>query len=139
MILKTLTYFSLLVTWVYLSVMCAVFARQLLNVPGNGIFDSPLAIAIGVAMSSVVVGLLVYLVHAGFRRRARHAPGPIYLCRSCGYDLRGVTDATACPECGAEITEARRTLLRVMRERGIDASAGTPKVRASRQPLAGKG
>lgn len=33
---------------------------------------------------------------------------PPYLCVDCGYDLRGISHAERCPECGARIPDAAR-------------------------------
>lgn len=54
----------------------------------------------------IIVVLMVFggpaaLVFVFLTKRigARHASTRLYICRRCGYDLRGLTEAR-CPECG---------------------------------------
>lgn len=40
---------------------------------------------------------------------AEHGADDVPRCSACGYDLRGIQGNT-CPECGADVEEARRTV-----------------------------
>jgi len=122
-ILRVLSYFSLFVIWVCLSAMCAVGASMLFGMTGSTVYGSWRSIVIGAVLGTILTAMLGYLMLTGHRMRRGRVLGPIYLCRSCGYDLRGAVGASACPECGYPISESRQSLLRVMHERGVADAA----------------
>ena len=119
MTMRWLSYFSLFIIWVCMSAMCAVGVRVVFGLQGSTIYGSWKAIVLGIAIGSAITLPLAFLMFTGHRMRRKRMWGPMYMCRGCGYDLRGALTASACPECGREITESRRALIRVMLERDV--------------------
>lgn len=126
--MRKLSYFSLFCIWVSMCAFCAIAARVNLNLPGGSIYGSPKAVAIGVGVGSLFVLPMAYLMFTGHKMRRKRALGPIWVCKACGYDLRGAIGANACPECGHSVSESRRSMLQVMHERGL--SDTSPRKRA---------
>jgi predicted RNA-binding Zn-ribbon protein involved in translation (DUF1610 family) len=118
-LMRGLSYFSLIVIWACLCGLCAFGVRVIFNLHGSTVYGAWQAIVIGFGVGTAITAPLAYLMLTGHRMRRRRMLGPIYLCRSCGYDLREAADSRSCPECGRVLTDARRSLLRVMQERGV--------------------
>ena len=67
-----------------------------------------LAIAVYFMIFHSALYMLIILVHSIGVRRGVWPPVPKFdwsICRSCGYDLRGLGNA-ACPECGRKLTQS---------------------------------
>ncbi len=69
-------------------------------------------LALGFGSSLLTIGLVAYLIH--FNRKVKAIrlvmAAQDRLCPQCRYDLQGslAANATACPECGCEITDQFR-------------------------------
>ena len=115
--IRKLSYFSLFVIWVYLCAFFAVIFSHARNLSGNAIYGSPTpiaAIAAGIVAGSAFTAPLAIVMFTTRRMVQKHTRGPLWTCRSCGYDLRGARDISACPECGATLSDARRAVLDVI-------------------------
>lgn len=121
--MRLLSYVSFVVIWISLCALCTIGVYAFLGLPGNKAIDMNDAGLIGAGVGTVISVPLGYLMLTGQRMRRKRALGPVWVCKVCGYDLRGAIGATECPECGTELTEARRSMLRVMHEREINTDA----------------
>lgn len=75
-------------------------------------------LVMGFGSSVLTIGLVVYLIHFNKKVKAIRLfmAARDRLCPQCHYDLQGslASNATACPECGCEITEQfRREAMKV--------------------------
>jgi MFS family permease len=90
----------------FLTVACALppIAFAISGLIQTGRFSMPHAwLAISLAVPAFLVGSL-----SGLRKARRPIATPAFQCPTCGYDLRGVTEMSACPECGTPHGQNRR-------------------------------
>jgi len=86
--------------WIAAPTITAAYVGGAITPPNGGPFLSMVvAISVYVLASFVrgVVGLKYY------------RPPPAGACQSCAYDLKGLSDETTCPECGASRTRTGQT------------------------------
>ena len=98
----------LLIPWVVLSITACVGLVRVLHPPLYRYFELPgtacVMLSVALVMFLSVQGQF-YLFRPWMRRSLRlHIRSlGVPLCLECGYDLRGLEESIACPECGSSI------------------------------------